>query len=209
MIVLPPENPFRLNIIFPKRNFSFRIIVTFKTFPFQVVERCSQNQWPPRLKLVSKRVSTTLPRQSMEHRERETRTSNKQKTVNEPKMKKKKNGTVEEKLSPLCTRATPAEIKFVSLFSQLFFAVLSSHLVSSHLVSSRLVSSRLISSHLISSGGCALVDIHLERHFYRGNQPVLAEAAFGGNDSVFYPPVLLLQPPNRSSVAGFLRRAQP
>ena len=149
MIVLPPENPFRLNIIFPKRNFSFHIIVTFKTFPFQVVERCSQNQWPPRLKLVSKRVSTTLPRQSMEHRERETRTSNKQKTVNEPKMKKKKNGTVEEKLSPLCTRATPAEIKFVSLFSQLFFAVLSSHLVSSHLVSSRLVSSHLISSHLI------------------------------------------------------------
>lgn len=59
-------------------------------------------------------------RQSMEHRERETRT-NKQKTVNEPKMKKEKNGTVEEKLSPLCTRATPAEIKFVSLFSQLIF----------------------------------------------------------------------------------------
>lgn len=204
MIVLPPENPFRLDIIFLKRNFSFRIIVTLKTFSFQVVERCSKNQWPPRLKLVSKRVSTTLPRQPMEHRERETRTSNKQKTVNEPKMKKKKNGTVEEKLSPLCTRATPAEIKFVSLFSQLFFAVLSSHLVSSHLVSSRLVS-----SHLISSGGCALVDIHLERHFYRGNQPVLAEAAFGGNDSVFHPPVLLLQPPTRSSVAGFLRRAQP
>lgn len=57
--------------------------------------------------------------------------------------------------------------------------------------SSRLVSSRLIPSLLISSGGCALVDIHLERHFYRGNQPVLAEAAFGGNDSAFHPPVLL------------------